>query len=81
MGVFRKNDVHGFDARWMERIMHCISIVSYSVVLNGVSGMVFTLGRGLRKEDPLSPFLFLICSERAVNTFKACNRGRSIERD
>ncbi|KAA3486619.1 reverse transcriptase [Gossypium australe] len=53
----------GFDELWIRLIMNYISTVSYSVVLNGVPMKVFSPERGLRQGDPLSHFLFLICSE------------------
>ncbi|GMI99219.1 hypothetical protein HRI_003591200 [Hibiscus trionum] len=53
----------GFSDLWVSRIMKCVSTVTYSVVLNGNVGQSFRPSRGLRQGDPLSPFLFLICSE------------------
>lgn len=43
--------------------MQCVSTVSYAVSINGRIGSFFKLTRGLRQGDPLSSFLFLICSE------------------
>lgn len=54
---------NGFERTWVYFITKCLSIVSYSVVLNGKHGSTFRALRGLRQEDPLNPYLFLICSE------------------
>lgn len=52
-----------FHPLWINNIMMCISSVSYSIVINGIIGKIFEPTRWIRQRDPLSPFLFLICSE------------------
>lgn len=64
MGFSQRDDAsYGFDSRWVVLIMHCITIVSYSVLIDGVGNEPFVPLKGLQQRDPLNPYLFLICME------------------
>ncbi|XP_071723821.1 uncharacterized mitochondrial protein AtMg01250-like [Rutidosis leptorrhynchoides] len=43
--------------------MKCITSVSYSILVNGVEQEVFLPSKGLQQGNPLSPILYVMCSE------------------
>ena len=73
----------GFDGKWINLISECIGTVSYSILVNSEPKGNIVPSRGIRQGDPLSPYLFLLCSEglnaliqQAVNKDKI--RGYSL---
>ena len=53
----------GFGGKWIAWIGHCVSSVSYAVLINGSPSQFFSASRGLRQGDPISPLLFLLVME------------------
>ena len=53
----------GFTEKWVALIMQCLSTVTYAIRINRVPRGHIIPSKGLCQEDPLSPYLFLICAE------------------
>lgn len=47
----------GFGSNWTKLVMACVTTVDFSVLINGQLRKKFTLTRGLRQGDPISPYL------------------------
>lgn len=53
----------GFDRRWVDLMMMCLTSVEYTVLVNSSKVGPIVPGRGLRQRCRLSPFLFILCAE------------------
>ncbi|XP_074267234.1 uncharacterized protein LOC141590552 [Silene latifolia] len=60
----------GFDMDWVQRVMTCVTTVTFAVLINGSPSPEFRPSRGLRQGDSLSPYLFLLCAEALSNMLR-----------
>ena len=66
----------GFNESWIALMMVCVKTVSYLVLVNGEPKGLIKPSRGIRQGEPLSPFLFLLCTEGLNNLIlKAASEG------
>ncbi|XP_042968987.1 uncharacterized protein LOC122301658 [Carya illinoinensis] len=66
----------GFTDQWISLIMNCITLVSFSLLLNGGVCSSFKPTRSIRQGDPLSSYLFITYVEALSNMlFQAESHG------
>ena len=68
----------GFDLHWIKLMMECISSVQYRVLLNGQPRGFIIPQWGLRQGDPLSPYLFILCTEALIANIKKAEHGQEL---
>ena len=64
----------GFDPRWISWVMCCVETVSYSFLINGSPMGSVNPSRGIRQGDPLSPYLFILCTKTLSSL---CDRAQN----
>ena len=53
----------GFGLKWLEWVNWCMSFAFFSVLFHGTHSGFFRSSRGMRRQDPLSLYLFIIGME------------------
>lgn len=68
----------GFDIRWVDLILSCISQANFSILINWEKKDEFKSSRDPRQGDPLSQYLFLLVSEGLSHLISMANNKRNL---
>lgn len=68
----------GFGERWIGLIMVCVRTITYSILVNREPKGLICPTKGIRQGDPLSPFLFILCSKGLHGLIKQAAREGEI---
>ena len=72
----------GFDQKSVNLIHKCISIINFTLMLNGCKSGSFSPSRGVRQRDPLSLYLYILCGEilaRMINRKVAAGSIKAVK--
>lgn len=67
-----------FSEKWRSLIMECVKSIRYQVLINGKSHGKIIPTRGLRQSDPMSPYLFVMCTEILVQMLQQAEKEKKL---
>lgn len=68
----------GFNDVWIGKIMLCVLSITFLALVNGEPKCLIKLSRGLRYGDPLSHYLFLLCTEGLIALLAKANAAKQV---
>lgn len=67
-----------FDEGWISWVMRRVTSVSYATLINGQPGPSIIPTRGIRQDDSISPYLYLICVDGLSKLFNEVESSKMI---
>ena len=68
----------GIDTQWVQLAMETVTTTSYSMLINGEPKRFVIPSRGIRQGVPLSPYLFLLCTEGLSSLIRKVVESQSL---